>query len=65
VRERSRLCQSDVEGLSERQLGRTERGEQRATARTLDALARAHGMTTSEYMDVVAEALPEPYGRES
>ncbi len=52
------LRQSDVPGLSPRNLGRIERGEIRATSKALGRLAAAHGRTLSEYLADLAAELP-------
>ena len=44
VREAAGILQSKVEGLTERQLRRIERGECRATTAAITALAKAHGL---------------------
>ncbi|MGN6625015.1 MAG: hypothetical protein ACTHLN_00220, partial [Tepidisphaeraceae bacterium] len=54
VRESAGLKQSDIEGLGERQVGRIERGESRATAKAIAAFAVAHKMNANEYMAAVA-----------
>ncbi len=50
------LRQSDVKGLTARQVGRIESG-QRATLSALQKLAQSHGMTINEYMDELAKRL--------
>jgi hypothetical protein len=50
------LRQSDVEGLTARQVGRIESG-QRATLSALQKLAGAHGKNVNEYMDELAKRL--------
>jgi len=50
LREQSDLRQSDVPGLTPRQVGRIERGECRATHSALTKLAEAHGMDANRYM---------------
>ncbi len=50
--------QSKVEGLTERQLRRIERGECRATTAALTALAKAHGLDANTYMERLAKAMP-------
>ena len=51
------LRQSDVAGLTARQVGRIERGECRATHAALKKLADAHQMTLADYMDRLATAM--------
>lgn len=50
LRTQSSLRQSDIDGLTARQIGRIERGECRATHAALTKLANAHRMTLSDYM---------------
>ena len=57
------LSQRDVEGLTARHLRRIEHGEQQLTRRALTALAQAHEMTPSEYLDAVARNMPAVDGR--
>lgn len=57
VRESHELTQSSIPGLSPRHVGRIERGETRATSKALKKLARAHGLTDSDYLEQVAAAL--------
>lgn len=56
LREGAGIAQARVEGLTERQLRRIERGECRATARALAALAGAHGLAPEAYLKRLAEA---------
>lgn len=53
LRQQHNLKQSDIAGLSERQVRRIESGE-RTKVNTLELLAKAHGMELSEYLDAVA-----------
>jgi hypothetical protein len=57
LRKNSSLRQSDMEGLTARQVGRIERGQCRATAAALAKLANAHRMTLSAYMSELAALL--------
>ncbi len=57
LRKKSDLRQSDIKGLTARQVGRIERGECRATYNALSKLAKAHNITTSDYMDKLANLL--------
>lgn len=57
LREKNALRQSDIKGLTPRQVGRLERGECRATHNALSKLANAHNMTTSDYMGQLANLL--------
>jgi hypothetical protein len=57
LREQAGLSQSQIEGLTERQLRRIEQGECRATSSALAALARAHGLDTNSYMEQVAKTM--------
>jgi len=54
LRERRGLRQSDIPGLSERQVRRIEAGSQ-PRVETLRILARAHGMELSAYLERVSE----------
>ena len=53
IRKHHGLRQADVPGLSERQVRRIEGGA-RPTAKALKALAGAHGMSFSDYMEAIA-----------
>ncbi len=57
LREAAGISQAKIEGLTERQLRRIERGEFRATASALTKLARAHGLSPEEYLENLARAL--------
>ena len=57
LRQRSRLRQSDIKGLTPRQVGRIERGECRATHNALSKLAKAHKISISDYMNELANLL--------
>ena len=57
VRQRHELRQTDVEGLSARQVRRIEKGESYASTGALEKLSAAHGLETDEYLDEVAEEL--------
>ncbi len=57
VREESDLRQSDIDGLTARQVGRIEKGECRAMHSALSKLAKAHGVRMSEYLDLLAAKL--------
>ncbi len=57
VREQAGILQSRIEGLTERQLRRIEKGESRATTSAIDALARAHGLDPNAYMESLAKAM--------
>jgi Helix-turn-helix domain/Protein of unknown function (DUF2442) len=57
LRESRGIRQSQVDDLTERQLRRIERGESRATASAITALAKAHGLDANTYMDKLAKAL--------
>ena len=57
VREAAGILQSKVEGLTERQLRRIERGECRATTAAITALAKAHGLDPNAYMEKLAKAM--------
>lgn len=57
VREQAGIPQSKIPGLTERQVRRIEQGESRATSRALTALAKAHGLETNAYLDILAKAM--------
>jgi hypothetical protein len=57
LREAQGLKTSDIPGLSEKQLGRIERGECRLTSNAIDALSKAHEIKPNEYMQKLADAL--------
>jgi len=57
LRKETGLLQSDIKGLTARQVGRIERGECRATYAALSKLAQAHKLGVSDYMDRLAELL--------
>ena len=59
VRAEHGLSQQDVEGLTARHLRRIEHGEQQLTHKAMTALARAHEMTPGEYLEAVAQHMPE------
>src|ERR1044071_1923126 len=56
-REGSGVRASDVAGLSEKQLGRIERGECRLTSNAIEALAKAHKLNPNDYMEKLARAV--------
>ena len=63
VREDRSLTQSQIPGLSERQMRRIEHGQSRPRLSTLELLAKAHRTSLSEYLDQLAQiasALPMP-----
>jgi hypothetical protein len=57
LRERQNLLQSDIKGLTPRQLRRIETGQCRATYKALCKLAEVHKMSISEYMEKLAELM--------
>ena len=57
LREAAGISQSKVDGLTERQIRRIEQGESRATAGAISALAKAHGLEASAYMEGLAKAM--------
>jgi hypothetical protein len=57
VREAHGLSPSDIADLSEKQVGRIEKGECRLTSNAIDALAKAHGIARNEYMKKLAETV--------
>lgn len=56
-REEKGLRQSDIAGLSERQVRRIETGET-VTLAAVDALAAAHGLSPDDYLNAIAERIP-------
>lgn len=56
LRREKGLRQSDVPGLTARQVGRIESGH-RATRSALQKLAAAHGLSVNEYLDDLAQRL--------
>jgi len=66
IRKKHKLRQSDIIGLSERQVSRIEKGEGSTKADTLRLFAKAHGIEFDDYLDAVANAighLPEEFTR--
>ncbi|NUN63215.1 helix-turn-helix domain-containing protein [Pseudanabaena biceps] len=57
LRKKYKLRQSDIIGLSERQVSRIEKGEGSTKADTLRLFAKAHGMEFDAYLDAVANAI--------
>jgi hypothetical protein len=57
LREERALSQSQIDGLTDRHLRRIEQGEQAVTVSTVEALAKAHGMDVSDYMNEIAKRL--------
>jgi ribosome-binding protein aMBF1 (putative translation factor) len=56
LRQEKGLRQSDVAGLTARQVGRIESGH-RATLSALQKLAHAHGLSLSDYLDQLPQRL--------
>ncbi len=66
LRKKHELNQSDIQGLSERQVRRIEKGE-RTKVDTLAVLAKSHGLSLKDYLDKIAEiimTLQSPQGPE-
>ena len=57
VREKAGLKRGDINGISEKQVARIEKGECRATSNAIDALAKAHQLEANDYMRKLAGAL--------
>ncbi len=57
VRKTQGLRQSDISGLTPRQVGRIEKGECRATLNSLTKLAKAHDLKLNDYLFQLAEKL--------
>ena len=49
------LRQTDIPGLTDRQVRGIEKGERSVTLKSLSALAKAHKMSLKNYMNEVAE----------
>ena len=56
LRKNHALRQTDIAGLSERQVRRIEKGE-RPRVRTLEILAQSHGLSLKAYLDRIADML--------
>lgn len=57
LRKQHKLRQSDIIGLSDRQVRRIEQGEGSTKVDTLKLFAKAHGMDLDDYLDAVASAI--------
>ncbi|MBD2188288.1 helix-turn-helix domain-containing protein [Pseudanabaena mucicola] len=57
LRKQHKLRQSDIIGLSDRQVRRIEQGETSTKVDTLRLFAKAHGMDLDAYLDAVAGAI--------
>ena len=57
LRKQYKLRQSDIIGLSDRQVRRIEQGEGSTKVDTLRLFAKAHGMDLDDYLDAVASAI--------
>lgn len=57
LRKQHKLRQSDIIGLSERQVRRIEQGDGSTKVDTLRLFAKAHGMDLDAYLDAVASAI--------
>jgi hypothetical protein len=55
MREERALRQSDIRGLTSRQVGRIESGKSRATRSALLKFAASHGMSLPEYLQALAD----------
>jgi len=55
IRKLHKLRQSDILGLSERQVSQTEQGKVSTKIDTLELFAKAHGMEINDYLNAVAE----------
>jgi hypothetical protein len=58
VRKQKGLIQSDIQGLSDRQVRRIEKGARPRIA-SLELLAKSHGLTLNVYLNLIAEAIAE------
>lgn len=59
VREQAGLKQSDIPGMSEKQVRRVEKGECRLTSNGIDAFSEAHNLSPNEYLKTLAAALKQ------
>ena len=59
LRKKAGLRQTDIEGVSSRQVRRIENGEVRARTSTLDHFARAHGVELNDYLNTLSEVMRE------
>jgi len=57
LRKQHKLRQSDIIGLSDRQVRRIEQGDGSTKVDTLRLFAKAHGMELDAYLDAVADAI--------
>jgi transcriptional regulator with XRE-family HTH domain len=57
LREDAGISQSQVSGITQRQLRRIEKGQCRATANALHDLANAHGLEVNVYMEKLAKTM--------
>lgn len=60
IRQKHHLTQMDIKNkvsISEKTVGRIERGEAPPTLKTIEKLANAHGMSSNEYMNAIADFL--------
>ena len=57
VREEAGLKPAAIAGLSEKQLGRIEKGDCRLTSNAIVALSHAHKLGPNEYLKKLAETL--------
>ena len=57
LRKQYKLRQSDIIGLSERQVRRIEQGDGSTKVDTLSLFAKAHGIELDAYLDAVASAI--------
>jgi len=57
LRKEKGLRQSDIEGLTPRQVGRIESGQCRVTLSALRKLAKVHDMSVSEYMEELSKSM--------
>lgn len=57
LREAAGLKRCDIPRLSEKQLGRIEKGDCRLTTNAIEALSKAHNVDPNEYMKKLAQAL--------
>jgi hypothetical protein len=58
LRKRHRLNQTDIQGVSERQIRRIEQGS-RPRVRTLELMAKGHGLTLEAYLSMIAKQMAD------
>ena len=57
LRESRNLKQSEIEGITDRQLRRVEKGDQAVSTPTLESLAKAHSLSLSDYLNELSKCV--------